>query len=225
MTRSPSQCPGTARSATSAGRVEMWRSRHPRLAPRSASAGAGLRVRAWPDRNAARPAGPARRAARPGLDVDRLVDRLVRHPHLRPVGELLAQPPRSAAATTAAPVCPSPSATTGPSPPAGPDRRTRPASPVGRGEPAAGPARAPAGARTPTDTHRHDLPCSRWTDPGGGHHHRPDTCPDTSCSGSPPATPSCGPDRSPPRSQERSAPDRTTPRSERAQPTTNENQP
>ena len=53
MTRSPSQCPGTARSATSAGRVEMWKPRIQGLLDRSALARRDWGRRAVrPDRSA-----------------------------------------------------------------------------------------------------------------------------------------------------------------------------
>ena len=89
MIRSPSQCPGTARSATSAGRSLMLTMSgiRPR---RSTVDAAGL---------ADRPPGPqpfvqvtAQLAA--ALDVQGLVDRLVGHPHLRIVGEVDPQPCR-----------------------------------------------------------------------------------------------------------------------------------
>ena len=88
MIRSPSQCPGTARSATSAGRsliIDHVRDPAPAL------------VRVGRCGLAQRPPGaqvlgqlPAQPAA--ALDVQRLVDRLVRHPHLRIVGEVHPQP-------------------------------------------------------------------------------------------------------------------------------------
>ena len=97
--RSPSQWPGTARSSASAGRSLMW------TVPRS-----------WPlpdvGELAGGPAGHSSAAQVPGqfpaqsasrLHVQRQVDRLVRHPHLRTVGKGLraADDPRSAGATTA----------------------------------------------------------------------------------------------------------------------------
>ena len=83
MIRSPSQWPGTARSATSAGRSLIITM--PAIFPR--------RSPAAPPRLAQRPPGPQTRrqlpAQRPpALHVHRLVDRLVRHPHLRPAREL-----------------------------------------------------------------------------------------------------------------------------------------
>ncbi len=81
--RSPSQCPGTARSSTSGGRSLI--EHHPRdpaaafavtpswLAHRAAGAQIGRQF-------------PLQPAA--GLHVQRLVDRLGRHPHLRFVGEV-----------------------------------------------------------------------------------------------------------------------------------------
>ena len=88
--RSPSQCPGTARSLASAGRSLMW----------TMPAQLALAVR---HRQPARPApGPAAAqvagqllAQRPaGLHEQRQVDRLVRHPHLRVVGIARRQPTR-----------------------------------------------------------------------------------------------------------------------------------
>src|SRR5687767_9157504 len=66
MSRSPSQWPGMARSSTSAGRSEIM------------------------TLSAIGPQAPGQLAAQLAttLDVERLVDRLVRHPHLRVVGEL-----------------------------------------------------------------------------------------------------------------------------------------
>ena len=87
--RSPSQCPGTARSSASAGRSLMITMPGDLPAPLAVLA----------PRPAQRPPGPqARRqlpAQRPAaLHVERLVDRLVRHPHLRIVRELPPQPSR-----------------------------------------------------------------------------------------------------------------------------------
>ena len=88
MIRSPSQCPGTARSAASAGRSLIMTSAVTKLL--AAAAGAG-------PRDAQRPAGaqargqlaPQRAAA---LHVQRLVDRLVGDPHRLIIGEVDPQP-------------------------------------------------------------------------------------------------------------------------------------
>jgi hypothetical protein len=88
ITRSPSQWPGTARSSASAGRsvgdvdhvgdaVLALAGRATRLAQRAAGAQVLGQL-------------AIERAAR--LHVQRLVDRLRGHPHLRLVGELAAQP-------------------------------------------------------------------------------------------------------------------------------------
>ena len=78
MTRSPSQCPGTARSATSAGRVEMCKS-SPTACPGPRRPGATGFARGPPAAQATcRDSSCAHPAT--GLVVDRLVDRLVRHP-------------------------------------------------------------------------------------------------------------------------------------------------
>src|SRR6201989_451626 len=111
--RPPPQCPGTARSAASAGRSLIITI--PGIFPRrSPPARRGLRS-APPVRRLARssprrappPPGRARLAQRPpgpqarrqlppqrppALHIQRLVDRLVRHPHLRPARELQSQP-------------------------------------------------------------------------------------------------------------------------------------
>ena len=97
MIRSPSQCPGTARSSTSAGRSE--------IITMSVIRAGGRPVAARP---AQRPAGaqargqlPAQLA--PALDVERLVDRLVADPHLLIVGEVHAgRDGRSVLGSTAA---------------------------------------------------------------------------------------------------------------------------
>src|SRR3984885_152308 len=84
MTRSPSWWPGTRRPSTSGGRWPIGT--EPTILPRP-SAGAADR--------AARPqAGLQLLAELPaGVEVDRLVDRLVADPHRRVVGELHLQPP------------------------------------------------------------------------------------------------------------------------------------
>src|ERR1019366_1553701 len=85
--RSPSQCPGTARSCASAGRSLIRISSVTKLLPRP-------RVRS---RDAQRPPGPQargelapQRAA--ALHIERLVDRLVGDPHRLIIGELKAEP-------------------------------------------------------------------------------------------------------------------------------------
>jgi hypothetical protein len=96
--RSPSQWPGTARSATSAGRSE--------IITMSRCRGSGLgRPRPWcrpslgasPDRSASTQLFAERAAA---LHEQRLIGGLVRHVHLRVVRILLSHTPRSVAATT-----------------------------------------------------------------------------------------------------------------------------
>src|SRR3954470_18322085 len=84
MIRSPSQCPGTARSSASAGRWLIMTSLGDMAAWALTRAGA---------RDAQRTSGPQardelalERAA--ALHVERLVDRLVRDPHPRIIGEL-----------------------------------------------------------------------------------------------------------------------------------------
>ena len=90
MRRSPSQCPGTARSFGFGGpfpNVER---------PAQLALTVHHRVAAWPAGRVSRPqiAGQflAQRTAR--LHEQRQIDRLVRHAHLRLVGELLHQPTR-----------------------------------------------------------------------------------------------------------------------------------
>ena len=87
--RSPSQWPGTARSSASAGRwLMLTMSRTMRF----------LRWPAWrPGWRSARPVrkqrGQLATQRAPGLHVQRLIDRLRRHPHLRVIRELAPQPP------------------------------------------------------------------------------------------------------------------------------------
>ena len=84
MIRSPSQCPGTARSSTSAGRSEIMTMSG--ICPRRCGLpGAGGR----PAHCAG--SGPAPAQLAPALDVEGLVDRLVAHPHHRIVWEVDAQ--------------------------------------------------------------------------------------------------------------------------------------
>ena len=87
MIRSPSQWPGTARSSTSAGRSRDHD--HVRDAARRRCDLAGPSLRA----TGAQTAGQFAAQLAAALHVQRLVDRLVRHPHLRIVGKLDAQPP------------------------------------------------------------------------------------------------------------------------------------
>ena len=87
--RSPSQCPGTARSAASAGRWEMFSvfGRSPR--PSGSRAPAGRRVA----RLRAQVAGQLVPQVAAGLHEQRPVDRLVRHVHHCPGREPPPQPP------------------------------------------------------------------------------------------------------------------------------------
>src|SRR5215212_2542698 len=96
--RSPSQWPGTARSATSGGRSEIGTM--PGIRPRSSGPAERERRLLRPERRL--PASwPAQLAAR--LDVERLVDRLVADPHLRIVGVLTSQSGRYLLRRPAAP--------------------------------------------------------------------------------------------------------------------------
>lgn len=78
MVRSPSQCPGTARSSASAGRSLI-------ITIRSLATGLA------PDAAGAQRLGQLPTQLTPALDVEGLVDGLVDHVHLRPVGKLGAQ--------------------------------------------------------------------------------------------------------------------------------------
>src|SRR5664279_1468456 len=81
MIRSPSQKPGTARSAASAGRSLTFTMS--RIFPLLHEARDLLTRLALPCLSARMSCGPQRAT---GLQVQRLVDRLVGHPHLRVVG-------------------------------------------------------------------------------------------------------------------------------------------
>ena len=87
MIRSPSQCPGTARSI---GLGRAFADVDHVGDPVLALTGLAARDPQRPARTQTTRQLPFQRAAR--LHVQRLVDRLGRHPHLRLVGEILAQP-------------------------------------------------------------------------------------------------------------------------------------
>ena len=88
MIRSPSQCPGTARSAASAGRSLIITSGVTNFLPRP-------RVRARGTRSARpvrRHAVSSRSQRATALHVERLIDRLVADPHRLIIGEVDPQP-------------------------------------------------------------------------------------------------------------------------------------
>ena len=84
MMRSPSQCPGTARSSTSGGRFLIRISGPTNALPRPRRRALGTRS-ACPVR---RQAVSSRRSGPPPLDIQRLVDSLVRDPHRDVIGIL-----------------------------------------------------------------------------------------------------------------------------------------
>ena len=108
MMRSPSQCPGTARSSASPGRSLIMTSGVTNFLP--SSTGSSPRDSQGPTRSQA--GDELTLECTPSLDVERLIDRLVRDPHgliigeidLQPVGDLLGAPRLRPSAVLAASV-------------------------------------------------------------------------------------------------------------------------